>query len=148
MKRWLPVLILCAGLGSSFSFAQYRIVDCVEQKAVTVRRVQGQVFDPNGVPVPGVIVSLSSEAHPDIQSKTGAAGEFSIKARPGRYVLKALYPNFETTRAELDIGEDVISIFHPTALRIILALHGMNCPWVTANKKEFNLLNEQHRKQK
>ena len=83
MRHWLPVLALFAGLGSSFSATQSGIVDCLEQKRLTVPRIRGQVFDPMGVPIPGALVSVSSETGPEMQSKTDATGQFNIKAPPG-----------------------------------------------------------------
>jgi hypothetical protein len=144
MKHWLPVLVLLVGLGSSFSFAQNGIVDCIEQKMLTVSRIRGQVFDATGVPVPGSLVSVSSETRPEMQFKTDATGQFNIKVTPGRYMLKASYPGFEVTRAELDVGPDIWSLLHPTALRVILSVGSMSCPWVTASHKEFNELVHKH----
>jgi hypothetical protein len=138
MKRWLPVLALFAGLGSSFSFAQYGIVDCVEQKTLTVPRIRGQVFDATGVPVPGALVSVSSDTRPELQLKTDASGQFNFKVSPGRYMLKASFSGFEVTRARLDVGADILNLFHPTALRVILSVGSMDCPWsqpATRNSK-------------
>jgi hypothetical protein len=140
MRHWLPVLALFAGLGSSFSATQSGIVDCLEQKRLTVPRIRGQVFDPMGVPIPGALVSVSSETGPEMQSKTDATGQFNIKAPPGRYMLKASLPNFEVTRARLEVGTDILSLFHPTALRVILSVGSMTCPWVTTSNKEFREL--------
>ena len=148
MRLWLPILALLAGFGNSISFAQYGIVDCIEQKRLAVRRVQGRVYDPGGVALAGAIVTLSSETEVAFQSKSDSSGKFSINAPSGRYVLKAAFPNFETTRASVDVGVDIFSVVHPTALRVILALPGMNCPWVTTSNKEFKELVHKHATQK
>jgi hypothetical protein len=148
MRKWLPVLIVLVGLGSSISSAQFGIIDCIEQGRLVVPKVQGGVYDAAGFPVAGALVSLSSDTRPEVQSKTDAAGLFHINASPGRYLLRASSPNFETTRAELDVGSDVLNVLHPIALRVILALPGVNCPWVTASNKEFKKLGHNHATQK
>ena len=144
MKGWLPALVLFAGLGSSFSFGQVAIVDCVEQRKLFVPRVQGQVFDGAGVPVSGALVSLISDAKPTIQATTDATGQFSFKVDSGDYTLKASYPGFETTTVELEVGRDLLNLFHPTALRVILSVGSMDCPWVTTSNKEFKGLAHKH----
>ena len=137
MKKCLVALFLFAGLGRSISFAQHGIVDCIQQRKLVVAHVRGQFFDHGGVPVPGARVSLWPDGKPIIQSKANETGEFSFKVEPRHYILKATYPGFEITTAELDVGADLFSTFHPTALRVILALPGLNCPWVTTSNKEF-----------
>ncbi len=102
MKRWLPVLVLLAGLESSISFAQYGIIDCIVQKKLVVPRVQGQVFDAAGVPVPGAVVSLKPDGRPAVDAKTDAAGRFYFKVQSGPYDLKVSHPGFEVTTAKLE----------------------------------------------
>jgi hypothetical protein len=140
MKRWLSVLFLLAVFWSSLSAAQPGIVDCVEQKILTVSRIRGQVFDATGVAVPGALVSVSSNARPEMQLRTDASGRFNFKVSSGRYMLKASCPGFEVTRAELDVGADILNLLHPTALKVILSVGSMYCPWVTASDKEFKEL--------
>jgi hypothetical protein len=140
MKFWFPVLALLSGLGSSVSFAQYGIIDCIVQKQLVVPRVQGQVFDATGIPVPNAVVSLKQDGKPAVDAKTDAAGRFYFKIQAGQYNLKASYPGFEVTTAELEVGEDAVNLIHPTALKVILALPGINCPWVTTSNKEFKEL--------
>jgi hypothetical protein len=140
MKMHPITLILFAGLGSSISFAQSGIVDCIEQRTINVPTIRGQVFDPNGIPIPGALVSVSSEIESEIQLRTDANGQFNGNLPPGKYTLKASYPGFEITRAKLNVGRDVSSVFHPTTLRVILALGSMGCPWVTTSNKEFKQL--------
>jgi hypothetical protein len=140
--------VLFAGLGSSFSSAQDGIVDCVMQKKLLVSRVQGRVFDPSGVPVPGAQIALSREGAQQIQSKTDAKGEFTLRVPSGSYRFKAKLQGFEVTEAELEVGNDLANLARPTALKVILALPGMNCPWVTASNKEFKELVRQHATQK
>jgi hypothetical protein len=150
MKKLLPVLALLAGLGSSISFAQAAIpiIDCVVQRKLVVPRVRGQVFDPSGALVTGAIISLTQAGIPAKQSKTDAKGRFDLRVPSGLYVLKAEYPGFGVTTAELDVGKDAMSLFRSTTLKVILALPAMNCPWVTTSNKEFKELRQTHATQK
>jgi hypothetical protein len=137
MMRQSLVLILLAGLGSSISAAQYGIIDCVMQRKLVVSRVQGQVIDPNGAPVSDARISLSRGGQETIQSKTDAVGRFKLNVPSVSYTFMAELRGFEVTTAELEVGRDIANLFHPTALRVILALPGMNCPWVTTSNKEL-----------
>ena len=148
MRRWLPVLALLSVIGSSISSGQCGIVDCIEQKALTVPRIRGHVFDATGILIPGVLISVSSDTRPEVQLKTDASGQFNFNVSPGRYVLKASYPGFEVTKARLDVGADILSLLHPTALRVILSVGSMDCPWVTTSNKEFKELTDKHVTQK
>jgi hypothetical protein len=94
------------------------------------------------------LVSLISDAKLTIQATTNATGQFSFKVDSGHYAIRASYTGFEVTTAELEVGTDVLSLFHPTALRVILALPGVNCPWVSTSNKEFKELAHKHATQK
>jgi hypothetical protein len=148
MKKWLPVLIMLAGLGNSISAAQYVIVDCIVQKKLVVPRVKGQVFDATGVPVPDTVISLKQGENQELIATTDSQGRFDFKVQSGPYNLKASHLGFESTTAELEVGRDLLSLFHPTALRVILSLPGFNCPWVTTSNKEFKELAHIHATQK
>jgi len=81
---------------------------------------------------------VSSDTRPELQLKTDASGQFNFKVSPGRYMLKASFSGFEVTRARLDVGADILNLFHPTALRVILSVGSMDCPWsqpATRNSK-------------
>src|ERR1035437_9632609 len=99
-------------------------VDCVSPRTLKVSRVQGQVFDITGNAVPGVVVSLVQEGKPTAQFHTGSNGEFQFKTTPGRYVLKAVVPAFQSTSVELIVGSSALSHFHPSTLRVIVGLYG------------------------
>ncbi len=144
MKNWLPVLCSIAGIGSSLSFAQSGIVDCIVQKKLNVPRVHGQVFDAAGVPVPGAMISVKQDGNPPKNATTDSAGRFYFKVQSGQYALRASYPGFETTTAELQVGRDIANLFRPTALKVILALPGVNCPWVTTSNTELKELARSH----
>jgi hypothetical protein len=148
MTRWIPALVLVVGLGTSFSFAQYGTGDCIEQRKLAVAHVKGQVFDPHGVPVPEAVVSLWPDGRSTVQLKTDAKGFFQFKVEPGNYILKATYPGFELTTAELAVGTDILGVFHSPSLNVILALPGMNCPWVTTSNKEIKGLVRKYATQK
>jgi len=150
MKRYLLVLILFAGLGSSFSSGQNgpEIVDCAMQRKLVVPHVKGRVFDPSGAPIPGAEISLKSDGVQNAQSKTDSDGRFELKVPPGSYHLRAEMRGFEVTTAELEVGRDIANIVHPKALMVILAFGSMNCPWVTTSDKEFKELAHRHATQK
>lgn len=112
-------------------------VDCVSPRTLKVSRVQGQVFDISGNAVPGVVVSLVQDGKPTAQFHTGSNGEFQFKAAPGRYVLKAVVPAFQSTSVELEVGSDLGNLFHPSTLYVIVGLQGSFCPWVTTSNREF-----------
>jgi hypothetical protein len=139
MKRFSLVLILFVGLGSSISFAQdgIKVIDCVMQRKLVVSWVQGQVFDPNGIPIPGAQITLNRDGLRQAQSTTDANGNFALDVPPGNYVFRAELRGFEVTTAELEVGRDIANLVRPKALKVILALSGMNCPWVTSSNKEF-----------
>src|SRR5580698_8417111 len=139
MKKCLLVLIFFAGLGSSISSAQdgSKIIDCVMQHKVVVARVEGQVFDPSGVPVAGVQIALSHDGLQQAQSKTDTSGKFILDVPSGSYEFRAELRDFEVTTAQLEVGRDIENLVHPKALKVIIALSGMNCPWVTTSYKEF-----------
>ena len=139
MRRFSLALVLFGGLGSSISFSQdgLTIIDCIMQPKLVVSHVQGRVFDPHGDPVPGVQIALSRDGILLIQSKTDSNGKFLLNVPSGTYGFKAEGRGFESTTAELEVGRDIANLVHPTALKVILALPGVNCPWVTSSNKEF-----------
>jgi hypothetical protein len=102
-----------------------------------VSRVQGQVFDITGNAVPGVVVSLVQDGKSTVQFRTASNGEFQFKAAPGRYVLKAVVPAFQSASVELEVGRNLGNLFHPSTLYVIFGLHGSFCPWATTNNQEF-----------
>jgi len=58
------------------------IVDCVYPGRVSVSRVQGQVFDPFGTVVPGVLITLVDEHNVTQQAISDAEGRFHLEASP------------------------------------------------------------------
>lgn len=144
MRALIPALCLVAtfGLcGSSLICAQ-GIVDCVYPGHVAVSRIEGEVFDPFGVVVPGVVVSLVSEQGSTLQTKTDNEGRFRLAASAGNYSFRAVFPMFQASQTELSVGEDLAGLVHPSNLRVILGMTGSFCSWVTTSQKEFrNIIN-------
>jgi hypothetical protein len=112
-------------------------IDCVYPGRVSVSRVQGRVFDPFGVVVPGVVITLVDEHNMTLQTTTDAQGRFHLAASPGKYLFKAIFPMFQISHTELSVGEDLVGLIHPSDLHVILGLDGLDCAWVTTSQKEF-----------
>lgn len=112
-------------------------VDCVYPGRVATSRVQGQVFDPFGVVVPDVVVTLVNERGSTLQTRTDSQGRFRLAAARGNYSFKAVYPMLQTSQTELNVGEDLADLIHPSKLHVVLGLNGSYCAWVTTSKKEF-----------
>jgi len=113
------------------------IVDCVYPGHVVVSRVQGQVADPFGVAVPGVTVTLVDKRGSTLRATTDSQGRFSVDASPGEYSFKAALSNFQASQTQLNVGEDLAGLFHPSNLHVILGMAGSFCPWITTNESEF-----------
>jgi len=128
--------IWCSFLPLHMARAQ-SFVDCVYPRRVSVSRIQGRVFDPFGVPVPGVVITLVDEDGRTLQTKSDGGGRFQIAASPGKYSFKADFPMFQTSDTELAVGEDLIGFIHPSHLYVILGLTGSECAWITTSRKEF-----------
>lgn len=136
MKRliFLFAPLLCCQMG--FLHAQ-GIVDCVNPATLNVSRVKGQVFDPTGVVVPRVAVSLTSEQGTNLTAISDREGRFRFPAATGRYQLKSALPMFQPAAVELDVGKDAVRLINPSDIRVILGLAGSFCPWVTTSNREF-----------
>jgi len=136
--------ILSSGFPRSYAQRGWGIVDCIQQEKLSIPKVQGRVFDPTGAPIPKALVRLSQDGKLPINLETDQSGRFVFRVQAGTYVLRAQAQGFENTEATLDVGRDVASLFHPKALKVILALPGMNCPWVTTSNREYRQLVRQH----
>jgi hypothetical protein len=145
--RHLALFLFMIALLSRSSIAQ-GIVDCIEQKKIYIPKVSGQVFDFTGVPVPEVDVQLVRVGRVIDQTKTDSEGKFSFKTPPGIYTLRAAAQGFEVTNAQIEVGKDLSSLFHSNSLRVILALEGLNCPWITTSNREFKELKKKNATQK
>jgi hypothetical protein len=121
----------CIAVPSSQIAQGQGIVDCVYPGRVSVSRVQGRVFDPFGVVVPGVVITLVDEQNTSLQLATDEQGRFHFAISPGKYRLKAVFQMFQTSQTELNVGEDLVGLVHPGDLYVILGLSGSYCAWVT-----------------
>lgn len=86
--------------------------------ALTTGDIKGTVVDPDGLPIPGVIVTLSSESGTlgGAQEKvTGDDGAFTfVQLLPGVYALKATKPAFKTASVT-----DITVLVNRTATPVI-----------------------------
>jgi hypothetical protein len=140
------VLTALISLPSSQFARSQGIVDCVYPGHAAVSRVEGRVFDPFGVAVPGVVVSLVNEQGSTLQTKTDSEGRFRVAASPGEYSFKAVFPMFQTSQTELNVGEDLVGLVHPGSLWVILGLNGADCAWITSSQKEFRQIISSNKK--
>jgi hypothetical protein len=140
---WLRCFLGVFGLGPCIAALSPQvasgqgIVDCVYPGRVSVSRVQGRVFDPFGAIVPGVVITLVDEHNATLQTTTDEQGRFHLASSPGKYRFKAVFQMFQTSQTELNVGEDLVGLVHPSDLRVILGLSGSYCAWVTTSQKEF-----------
>jgi Carboxypeptidase regulatory-like domain len=135
------VLSLVLHFCACFSHAQ---IDCFGYKTLQVSRVQGQVFDPSGVLVPGAVVLLKLDGKEVSRETTGADGRFYIKAVDGKYELRVDARGFASAFAYINVGNDLAHAFRPSKLWLILGLGmGEPCPSSTTSHKKFlNILSE------
>ncbi len=69
--------------------------------------VRGHITDPDGLPLPGVVITLDVPASHATTARsvvTDASGTYSITAAPGRYQLKAELAGFETASRSVDLS--------------------------------------------
>ncbi len=126
-----------AAVIANTSFVASAQVDCVYPGRVAVSRVQGQVFDPFGAVVPGVVITLVNAQGLTLKTTTDAQGRFHVAASPGKYFFKAVFPMFQTSQTELSVGEDLVGPVHSNNLYVIMGLSGSYCAWVTTSPEEF-----------
>jgi len=132
------LVIIAVASCSAFALLQAQTVDCVYPSRIFVCRVQGHVFDPFGTAVPGVVLSLVNGSAATLQTTSDNQGGFRLAAPPGKYSLKAVFPMFQTSQAELNVSEDSAGLVRPGNLYVILGMTGSFCAWVTTSKKDFD----------
>jgi phosphatidate phosphatase APP1 len=113
---------------------------------VAVSHAQGQVFDPFGTAVPGVIITLADERGSTLQTTTDDQGRFRLAATQGNYSFKAKLPMFQTSQTQLNVSEDLAGLIHPRSLRVILGMNSLFCAWVTTSQKEFQQIISDNKK--
>lgn len=73
--------------------------------------VRGRITDTDGLPLPGVVVTLSRTGGPTATATTGDNGDYTIDAPPGHYRLVAELSGFNAaTRPDVLVGGDPIVI--------------------------------------
>ena len=148
LRRFLNTIGFAAVVSLSLhqSVHSQGIVDCVYPGQVTVSRLEGQVFDPFGVVVPGVVITLDDERGSTQKNTTDSQGRFRLAVSPGKYSFKAVFPMFQTSQTELSVGEDLVGLLRPSNVYVILGLNGSYCAWVTASRKEFRQIISSNKK--
>ena len=121
-------------IGSSFSMAQ---VDCVEPHQIAVSHVQGQVFDPFGIPVPRATVILVPKKGNALETKADGAGRFEVNAPSGHYAMKVEQQGFAFSKVELKIRRGFWKVLPREKLLVLLGFAGSYCPEVITSKEEF-----------
>ncbi len=149
---WLRCFLGVIGLGLSSSVLSLQmahaqgIVDCVYPGRVSVSRVRGRVFDPFGAALPGVAIKLADEQSLTLETTADGWGRFHFSASPGKYSFEATLPMFQTSRAQLIVGEDLIGLVRHSELYVILGLSGSECAWATTSQKEFKQIVSSNKK--
>jgi Carboxypeptidase regulatory-like domain len=113
-------------------------IDCIGQPTIHLSRLQGTVFDPSGVPVPTVEISLVQDGQIVEKATTAEDGNFDLKAPAGNYELRVRSAYFRAIPLRIHLGTDFHTIFHPGELRWILEISGLNCSWATTSATAFD----------
>ena len=116
------------------SFGQ---TDCFV-KTLKVSRVEGQVFDPRGVPVSGSSVILLKNNKPTVTAKTDDAGRFQLDTPAGEYWLRAANTGFAPATVPVRVRHGFLRVLPSRGVYLILGV-GMllPCPAGTLSAKEF-----------
>ena len=80
-------------------------------------RIQGKVRDGSGLPLPGVVVTLTRVDKPPLVVHTDEIGRFTFDVPSGRYALTAELAGFQTA-----VRPDVMAGTDPVTLDIVLEL--------------------------
>jgi hypothetical protein len=110
---------------------------CVSSPTIQVARIRGIVFDPFGVQVPGVFLTISREGRTVASARSDRDGKFDIRVPSGDYVIHAEGEGFLPLNQPLTVSSDIASLIHQGALRIILGLGGTTCGYATTSKRQF-----------
>ena len=112
--------------------------DCFYFPVLKVSRVEGRVFDPRGVPVPGASVVLLQDKKPVATMTTDNAGWFRVEAPVGLYWLRVDSTGFAPSIALVRVRHGLLRPVQTRSVYLILGL-GMvlPCPAGTLSKKEF-----------
>lgn len=113
-------------------------MDCFGVKTLKVSRVEGQVFDPQGVPVSGASVVLLQNSEPVASATADRAGKFHLDAPAGGYWLRATNIGFAPATVPIRIRHGLLKLRSSGSVYLILGV-GMflPCPAGTLSEKEF-----------
>jgi hypothetical protein len=113
-------------------------MDCFGVKTLKVSRVEGQVFDPQGVTVSGSTVTLLDHNMPMVEATTDVAGRFHMNAPAGEYWLRAMNTGFAPATVPVRVRRGLLRLLPSGRVRLILGV-GMflPCPAGTLSEKEF-----------
>jgi hypothetical protein len=137
---WLRCFLeamLFTGMVVGFSTKNSNAMTCVVSR-VRVAHLQGEVFDPSGIPLPQSRVRVSQGISVIAETLTDNKGHFAVKLSDGTYRIEVEMAGFHGLHQEIEIAHDVFKLVHPGHLRVILGLGGFNCPYATTSKREFD----------
>ena len=113
-------------------------MDCFGVKTLKVSRIEGQVFDPQGVPVSGSSVTLLEHNMQTITATTDNAGRFQLDTPAGEYWLRATNTGFAPATVPVRVRRGFLRLLPSGRVHLILGV-GMflPCPAGTLSEKEF-----------
>jgi|ERR1039458_3956432 hypothetical protein len=118
-------------------FSLFGQMDCF-MRTLKVSRIEGHVFDPQGVPVSGSMVTLLERNKPMIVATTDGAGRFHLDTPAGKYWLRATNVGFAPATVLVRVRHDLLRLLPSRGVYLILGV-GMflPCPAGTFSEKEF-----------
>ena len=137
---WLRCFLRAALLLGATFMQDAAIADamtCVSQRNIHVAALRGQVFDPSGVPIPGVVLTISKDGHTVSSWKSNINGGFDLKGFSGEYEIHAESPGFMPFSLSTEVGSDLSTLLHPKSLKVILGLGGTTCGFATTSQRQF-----------
>jgi hypothetical protein len=113
-------------------------MDCFGARTLKVARVEGQVFDPQGVPVSGPSVTLLKNNEPTTTATTDSAGKFHLDTPAGLYWLRATNTGFAPATVPVQVRHGFPRLLPSRGVYLILGV-GMflPCPAGTLSEREF-----------
>ena len=113
-------------------------MDCFGVRTLKVSRIEGQVFDPQGVPVSGSTVTLLEHNNPMITATTDGAGRFHLDAPAGEYWLRATNTGFAPATVPVRVRRGLLRVLPSRGVYLILGVGiFLPCPAGTLSEKEF-----------
>jgi hypothetical protein len=137
-------------------FSLFGQMDCFLVRTLKVSRIEGRVFDPQGIPVSGSTVAILKDNKSMIAATTDGAGRFHLDTPAGEYWLRATHIGFKPATVPVRVRHGLLRLLPSRDVYLILGA-GMflPCPAGTLGEKEFqstieNLKEaiEEHRTQK